>query len=32
MVDIGDQSEVNEGNYIPFDESKLKEDQTEGVP
>jgi len=27
MVDIGDASEVNEGNYVPVDENKLKEDQ-----
>ena len=27
MMEFGDQSEVNEGNYIPVDESKLKEDQ-----
>jgi len=27
MVDIGDKSEVSEDNYIPADESKLKEDQ-----
>ena len=27
MVDIGDQSEVSEDNYIPVDENKLKEDQ-----
>ena len=27
MVDIGDKSEVNKDNYIPVDESKLKEDQ-----
>ena len=27
MVDIGDQSEVNEGNYVPVDDDKLKEDQ-----
>ena len=27
MVEFGDQSEVNEGNYVPVDEDKLKEDQ-----
>ena len=27
MVKIGAESEVNEDNYIPVDESKLKEDQ-----
>ena len=27
MVEIGDKSEVNEDNYAPVDESKLKEDQ-----
>ena len=27
MVDITDKSEVSEGNYIPADESNLKEDQ-----
>ena len=27
MVDIGDASEVNEGNYVTVDENKLKEDQ-----
>ena len=27
MVDIGDQSEVSEDNYVPVDENKLKEDQ-----
>ena len=27
MMEFGDQSEVNEGNYVPVDESKLKEDQ-----
>ena len=27
MMEFGDQSEVNEGNYFPVDESKLKEDQ-----
>jgi len=27
MVDIGDASEVNKGNYVPIDEDKLKEDQ-----
>ena len=27
MVDIGDASEVNEGNYVPVGENKLKEDQ-----
>jgi len=27
MAKIGDDTKVNEGNYIPVDESKLKEDQ-----
>ena len=27
MVELGDPSEVNEDNYIPVDESKLKGDQ-----
>jgi hypothetical protein len=27
MVKIGAESEVNEDNYIPVDENKLKEDQ-----
>ena len=27
LVELGDHSEVNEGNYIPIDEDKLKEDQ-----
>ena len=27
MVELGDHSEVNEGNYVPVDEDKLKEDQ-----
>ena len=27
MVDIGDASEVNKGNYVPVDEDKIKEDQ-----
>ena len=27
LLELGDHSEVNEGNYIPVDEDKLKEDQ-----
>jgi len=27
MARIGDETEVNEGNHVPVDESKLKEDQ-----
>ena len=27
MVELGDHSKVNEDNYVPVDESKLKEDQ-----
>ena len=29
MVELGDHSEVNEENYVPVPEDKLKEDQKE---